>query len=209
MTESEERASREACAQIRNHLAQGAPWDACDTFRAAIAAHNPDTELLFCGALAHARAGAIHEAHALLDRAQAAPGSRPALMVEILSLRGRLSKDRLHLHPDASDASAIAERARGEYLAAYALQKDAYPGINAATLSMLLGDQAEAQRLAREIADNLESRSSPFSSWDQATLGEANLLLGRLEESRERYATAFGLSSGDAGAVATMRRQVR
>lgn len=208
MTEPEERAARDACAQIRHHLAQGAPWDACDAFRGEAAAHAADTELLFCGALAHARAGAIREAYGLLDRAQAAPGSTPALMVEILSLRGRLSKDRLHLHPDAPDAAAIAGRARDEYLAAYALQRDPYPGINAATLSMILGDRPEAQRLADEIANTLVSRIAS-SAWDQATLGEARLLLGQLDESRASYAAAFALAGDDAGAVATMRRQVR
>ena len=52
------RASGEACGRIRDALARGAPWDACDAFRAAIAALPSDPELLYCGALAHARAGA-------------------------------------------------------------------------------------------------------------------------------------------------------
>ena len=63
---------RDACARIRGHLAQGAPWAGCDAFRDAVAQHPDDAELLYCGALAHARAGATSEAHALLDRAQAA-----------------------------------------------------------------------------------------------------------------------------------------
>ena len=165
-------ASVEACARIRDHLAHGAPWDACDAFRSAIAAHPADPELLFCGALAHARAGATREAHALLDRAQARTPSR-WLTVEIVSLRGRLWKDRLHRHPDAPDAASIAQRARDEYLAAYALQKDPYPGINAATLSMILGDRADARRLATEIADGLAKQATMRTCWDYATAGEA------------------------------------
>jgi len=35
-----------------------------------------------------------------------------------------------------------------EYLAAYAIDHDPFPGINAATLSLLLGDRAAAERLA-------------------------------------------------------------
>ena len=196
-----------ACARIRDHLAHGAPWDACDAFRGASSANPADPELLYCGALAHARAGATHEALALLDRAQAQASPAPHLLVEILSLRGRLWKDRLHLHRDAADTASIARRARHEYLAAYALQKDSYPGINAATLSMILGDRAEARRLARDIAHTLAAQTSTRTSWDYATAGEAQLLLGQYDEARRSYAAAATHAAGDAGSVATMRRQ--
>ena len=200
-------ASVDACARIRDHLAHGAPWDACDAFRSAIAAHPADPELLFCGALAHARAGATREAHALLDRAQAQTPSR-WLTVEIVSLRGRLWKDRLHRHPDAPDAASIAQRARDEYLAAYALQKDPYPGINAATLSMILGDRADARRLATEIADGFANQATMRTCWDYATAGEAALLLAQVEPARQSYSAAAAHATADTGSIATMRRQV-
>ena len=60
---------REACERIRAHLQQGAPWIACDVFRDASARDPADAQLLYWGALAHARAGATQHAHALLDRA--------------------------------------------------------------------------------------------------------------------------------------------
>src|SRR5262249_6607549 len=85
-------ASDAAVARIRAQLDHGAPWDACETFREARAQYANDAEFLYWGALAHARAGAAHEAHALLDRAQAAGGAEERL-VDILSLRGRLWKD--------------------------------------------------------------------------------------------------------------------
>jgi hypothetical protein len=44
----------------------------------------------------------------------------------------------------------IAEHARNEYLSAWSLQHDPYPGINAATLS-LLGDHAAARDLAQAV----------------------------------------------------------
>jgi len=202
------RASGEACGRIRDALARGAPWDACDAFRAAIAALPSDPELLYCGALAHARAGANSEAHALLDRAQAGAPTSPHLLGEILSLRGRLWKDLLHRHPDGPDAATFAERARREYLAAYALQGDPYPGINAATMSMALGDRTEARRLAAEVAGKLAARTSARTCWDFATEGEAQILLGQIDAARERYAAASALVPGDAGSVSTMRRQV-
>jgi tetratricopeptide repeat protein/adenylate/guanylate cyclase family protein len=205
---ADESAPGAACERIREHLAHGAPWDACDAFRAAVATHPHDPELLFCGALAHARAGATHEAHALLDRAQAGEQPSAYLLGEILGLRGRLWKDHLHRHPDAPDAAAFALRARSEYLAAYALQGDPYPGINAATLSMLLEDRVEAKRLAAEVAGRLAAQTSRRTRWDYATEGEAHLLLGHFDLARERYAAAVALAPGDTGSVSSMRRQV-
>jgi class 3 adenylate cyclase len=199
--------SAQAVERIRRHLELGAPWDACDAFREVIGGNEKDVELLYWGALAHARSGATHEAHALLDRALAAspPSNR---LSDILSLRGRLSKDAYHRAPDSPGATVLAERARKEYLAAYAVERDTFPGINAATLALLLGDRADAQRLAREVEASLAAQKEPRNFWDIATAGEAKLLLGQIDRAREAYSAAYRAAEGDAGSVATMRRQV-
>jgi hypothetical protein len=198
----------EACDSIRGHLARGAPWDACDAFREAIANHPGDVDLLYWGALAHARAGAGNRAHALLDEAQGSQQSSSRL-ADVLSLRGRLWKDAFSRTSDRSAATAIAQRARDEYLGAYALARDPYPGVNAATLSMLLGDRDAARALANEIAGRLASESGSATCWDHATAGETALLLGAFDRARESYAAARALAANDAGTIATMRRQVR
>ena len=203
---------------IRRHLERGAPWDACDAFREQIATHPGDSGLLYWGALAHARAGAAHRAQALLDEAQALPQASSRL-ADILSLRGRLWKDALHRTlpgtassesgaPLHDEARAAAAHARDEYLAAYAIAQDPYPGINAATLSMLLGDRTRASSLAQEVAGRLAGQVTPRSCWDHATAGEAQLLLAEFDRALQSYAAAYALISGDAGTVATMRRQV-
>jgi hypothetical protein len=197
----------EACDSIRAHLARGAPWDACDTFREAIANHPGDPELLYWGALAHARSGAGSRAHSLLDEAQRSPQSSSRL-ADILSLRGRLWKDAFGRAPDQAAAIASARRARDEYLAAYALARDPYPGVNAATLSMLLGDRDAARALATEIAGRLAAQSQSATCWDHATAGEAALLLGEFDRARESYTAARALAGQDAGSIATMRRQI-
>ena len=196
----------EARERILKALERGAPWDACDAFREAIG-QSPDADLLWLGALAHARSGATHEAHALLDRAQAA-GPSPSRLGEIRSLRGRLWKDTYHRAPGRPEALALVERARDEYLAAYALDRDTFPGINAASLSWLLGDRAEARRLAQEVAVSLAAQPTARNFWDLATAGEAQLLLAQFERARESYASAYRAARGDAGSVATMRRQL-
>ncbi|HKE41682.1 MAG TPA: adenylate/guanylate cyclase domain-containing protein [Casimicrobiaceae bacterium] len=199
-------AAADACERIRRHLDQGAPWEGCDVFRDEIANHPGNAELLYWGALAHARAGAAQQAHALLDLAQ---GSRaPQRLADILSLRGRLWKDAYRRVPGGVVAKTMAERARKEYLAAYALQRDPYPGVNAATLSLLLGDVAGARKLAREVIARLAALTTPRTAWDHATAGEAHLLLGEVARARECYADAYREAGGNAGNVATMRRQV-
>ena len=148
-------------------------------------------------------------------RLDEAPAHAPSLLADILSLRGRLSKDALAraLQGAGTDETelrvrTLAASARDEYLAAYALARDPYPGINAATLSMFAGDPAQAGRLAQEIAAGLLARATPLDCWDHATMGEAALLLREPDRAVQSYAAARALCPGDAGNVATMRRQV-
>ncbi|HET8875796.1 MAG TPA: TRAFs-binding domain-containing protein [Casimicrobiaceae bacterium] len=192
---------------IRAHLDRGAPWEACDAFREAIAERPHDGELLYWGALAHARAGATQIAHALLDRAEA-ENAPVALASEIASLRGRLLKDAFHRAPERDGARQLAVRAREQYLKAYAIAHDPHPGINAAALAMLLGDREAARALAREIRAGLAGRSAS-SSWDVATEAEARLLLGEYDAAARSYAAACMLAGDNAGMIATMRRQLR
>ncbi|MEO8564932.1 MAG: TRAFs-binding domain-containing protein [Betaproteobacteria bacterium] len=165
--------------------------------------------LLYLGALAHARSGASKRAHALLDQAEAAAGNGQEHLADILSLRGRLWKDAYQRAPDKPEGRTMAERARQEYLAAYALEHDVYPGINAATLSLLLGDRPAALTLAQQIVARLTGLPSRRTLWDDATLGEAQLVLGQFDRAAQSYASAYAQSAGDAGSVATMRRQLQ
>jgi hypothetical protein len=116
-----------------------------------------------------------------------------------------LWKDAYQRAPDKPEATKMAEQARQEYLAAYGLQHDVYPGINAATLSLLLGDRAAAVMLAQEIVTRLGAQAGPRTFWDDATLGEAQLVVGHFERARQSYAAAYAQSAGVRGD--TMRRQ--
>ena len=99
-------------------------------------------------------------------------------------------------------------RAREQYLKAYGLTRDPYPGINAASLAMLLGDREVASALAQEIRSDLARRTAP-SPWDLATDAEALVLLGRFDAATRSYAMACTLAGDNAGMIATMRRQLR
>jgi class 3 adenylate cyclase len=197
----------EAVAQIRAHLDRGAPWDACDAFHDAVARGVADGELYYWGALALARAGATRTAQIVLDGAVFAPDSDRA--VDVASLRGRLWKDAYEHAADDASAHLFARRARDEYLRAYGINGDRYPAVNAATLSLLLGDVAEARRLASEIVEQQSPTAEARNAWHHATFGEAELLRGRVELSTQHYREAFRLCGESAGIVASMRRQLR
>ena len=144
----------------------------------------------------------------MLDRAQARASEGRGNLAEILCLRGRLFKDAFeHATGDAS-ADKLARRARDEYLRAYAIAGDAYPGVNAATLSMLLDERTETERLARQVVASIERKGAPLSTWDLATLGEALLLTGDFDGAAARYVAACRAAGESAGVVAAMRRQL-
>ena len=192
---------------IQAHLDRGAPWDACDAFRDAVAKDPGNARLLYWGALAHARAGALQTAHAVLDEAERCAGQLE-LRADIESLRGRLYKDAYHRAPGRDGAAVLLARARDQYRLAYARSSDSYPGINAASLSMLLGEREEAQRIAREVLVQVASPASSPTAWQCATRGEAELLLGRHEDAARSYAAAYSEAASNAGMVASMRRQL-
>lgn len=202
--------STDDCRAIEQQLARGAPWDACDRFREALGRHADDPLLHYWGAMAHARAGAPARARGLLDRAEVlnTRGDK-ALREQMLSLRGRLDKDRLVPGGDPARTLHWAARALAHYQAAFALRGDPYPGINAASMAWLAGDEASARALARAVATRLASAAGPHDLWHHATAGEAALLLGDEDAAIAGYDAAWRAAAGDDGSVARMRAQLQ
>lgn len=198
----------ELCATLSRHLAVGAPWDACDLFRAQQAQHGGDAAVLYWGAMAHVRAGSTRLAHELLDRAQAAARSDDLPLQEnILSLRGRLWKDRVE--DGGAEAKAFAAQAFANYHAAFSLRRDTFPGINAASMALLMGDALRSRQLAHVLTLQLGKQAAPHDVWYHATLGEAALLQGHGDAARQAYSAALAAAPQDVGSVASMRRQLR
>ncbi len=198
-----------ALDRIRSLLRSGAPWAASDAYRAAIVDSADDAELIYWGALACARCGSTREARGLLDRIRDDPSAPPAIRRESLCLSGRLWKDRIdRTGVDGPAGDDATRRARDDYLAAYAVDGAAYPAANAASLSMLLGDSSSATSLASETVARLASHDEPPSAWDDATKGEALLLLDDVDGARRCYERARDAAQDDLGAIATMRRQL-
>ena len=102
-----------------------------------------------------------------------------------LTVKGRLLKDRA-LRASGAARRAFYLQSAEAYRQAAALQPGTYPLINAATLSLLSGDPAQARELAGEvlarIAREPDEPETPY--WRAATEAEALLILGRADEAR-------------------------
>ena len=105
-------------------------------------------------------------------------------------------------------APAYLPKARETYRRAFDLSNDPYPGINAATLALLSGDDADAAVTADKVRKLLENKTT-LTHWDMATLAEASLIAKRFEMAREWYAKACGAAAALHRDRASMRWQVR
>ncbi len=195
---------------IRDALTAGLNAQALDVARSALdsAAGDDVPETLYLAALASARMGSIDEAEKWLTQIERQSLRSKALLAEVLSLEGRVAKERYVALRDRTSAAAKqwAWMAIDHYSRAFALGGEAYPAVNAATMAHLAGDEALAQTLARQA---LSAAPSPEDHWDHASVGEALLLLGHGDEARDHYREAYRLASNRFGDVASMRHQLQ
>lgn len=106
---------------------------------------------------------------------------------DVLGLMGRTFKE-TWLRTGSTDALTAAIAAYRK--AAEAMPTDAFPAINAASLSLLDGNGALARELAERTVELCQKgqKSKGDDRWREATLGEAYLCLGDFVKAREHYA---------------------
>lgn len=135
-----------------------------------------------------ARAGDTLRAWRMFETA----GWRNSDLPEVLSLKGRLLKDRA-LRTTGDERKALLDEARRAYLQSAGDRQATYPVINAATIALLAEDEATAQELARSVLAMLDSGAHEPETryWLGATAAEAHLLLGNAQASRADLAGAM------------------
>jgi tetratricopeptide (TPR) repeat protein len=107
-----------------------------------------------------------------------------------------------------SKAMADLQRAHEIYLAAFQATGDFYPGINAASTSLGLGQIDASRNIARQVLHALDAVPLLVRDvWFHATEGEAHLLLGDLPLARTCYQRAVGLCKYATETIDTMRSQ--
>lgn len=206
----------EAETAVRRMLDQGQTFLAHDLTQKALRRFPDSVRLRQAVALALLRAGALAEAQVALEDLYPAPLRADAVPLrggaeadeETLGLIARVYKDLWRRSGRPEDV----RRARDAYTRGFEASRGVWTGINAATLSWIIGDRAQAAQVAGRVLDATEGAAPDAEAdcyWHWATRGEALLLLGRETEAVAAYAVAASLAGRRYGAVAASRQQLQ
>jgi len=188
-------------------LGLGEPMIAYDVIATGLNNWPNDLRLNQLMALALARSGATSRANDLLLQLVTSGQTD----TETISLLARTHKD---LSIEATELAAKnyqLHQAAARYEQAYQLSGSYYPGINAATMAMLLGEETKAQEIATKVRSQCLQKltTSQNDYWLLATLGEAALILRAWTEAEEWYAKAVKMAQGRFGDISSTRKNAK
>jgi hypothetical protein len=101
------------------------------------------------------------------------------------------------------------ERSRDAYSTAFDKTGDSYPGINAASIQLRLGQTSEAQSIASRVLEAVDKRQESADQWTLATRAEALLILGKVDDAAKEYRRAVSHDIDLVQDFAVMRRSAR
>ncbi|MCK5093150.1 MAG: DUF4071 domain-containing protein, partial [Spirochaetes bacterium] len=122
---------------------------------------------------------------------------------ETAGILGRVYKDVLKKSGDIK----YAYLSRDTYLRSFESLKEYYLGINAATMSYILGEKKKAEKIARQTIDIID-RQKEKDYWCLASLGEAYLILNDLSASTQFYKKAREEAHGNYGDLNSTYQQI-
>jgi class 3 adenylate cyclase/tetratricopeptide (TPR) repeat protein len=188
-------------AFVKRALSAGEFLTGYDAAKATVENHPEDDWLQQRMALALAQMGSSRRAQEILNALIAKdPANR-----ETLSILGRTYKDRWCLEPEKED---YLRQAFDCYNRAFEVPPpDSYPGINAATIAVLLKETDKAGRIAKTVLEICEQQ--PDDYWKHATVAEALVVLGDAEGAKHAYRAAVAAESDNLRAFSSTRKQAR
>ncbi|MEE8269183.1 MAG: TRAFs-binding domain-containing protein, partial [Nitrospinaceae bacterium] len=194
--------------QARELLKKGDFVGVYDVAYKALEDHkSADPTLAHLAVLSLARSGATTQAEHLYRKVK---GILPPTE-DNLSLEARLYKDQFLKAKDPGIKTSLGKKARDLYLEAYRINNNYYPAINAATLSLIIGDKSACHRLAKEVLKLCDQSSSTHGDEDyylDVTRAEANLLLGKDDEIAPVLSHAYMDRYHDYGQLSTTWKQL-
>jgi len=195
----------------RQLLELGEPLLAYDVLSEGLKKWPEDIRLRQLLALSLARGGGTQHANDLLVELNREGHSDE----ETLAMLARTQKDLAIQAGDTAERHRRLALACEAYEQAYRLSGGYWAGINAATLSLLLGNRDYAVALASQVRDRCLERprgaekEEPDRYWPLATLGEAALILGRWSEAEDWYSRAAAMAHGRFADLSSTRRNAR
>jgi len=199
----------DASAKAGDHLG------ACDYALLGLEQHPSARELQYRAILGLSRAGAKKRARQLWEKCELVPkleidASREGLEENIAALGARLDREAALTIAPGEQRSSMLKVAATRYEVIYRRTQGTFPGINAAVLYELSGDESRAKEIAARIVEQCE-RAAPGTAEGAfqvaADLAAANLLLNRLDAGEAAIADAAKLAS-NASSVASTRKQL-
>lgn len=189
-------------------LAQGEPLLAHDVIREGLGHWPNDVRLRQLQGLALARSGATERANAVLQKLHAEGQTDE----ETLGMLGRTFKDLAAAAPKSDQRIQSLRQAAEIYDEAYRASGGYWSGINAATMSLLIGEKDRAREIANRVREQCrkeDRESGPDFYWRYAVLGEAALICRDLGQAGEWYARAASEGKNRFGHINSSRRNAR
>jgi class 3 adenylate cyclase/tetratricopeptide (TPR) repeat protein len=188
-------------------LAQGEPLLAYDIVSEALAKWPHEVRFRQLQGLALARSGATERANAALEKLR----QEGQTDEETLGMLARTYKDLAARATSAEERQNFLRRAAEIYTQAYESSRGNWSGINAATMSLLVGQTEHAVQLAKQVQRQCREALSGETDqyWLRAALGEAALILREWAEAEKWYERAAEQSRRRFGDLASTRRNAR
>ena len=188
--------------QFQRALQRGDMFTLFERTREAIRLYPDDPDARFYQTLAMARLGEPHAAMRLYERYRVEEiGTEDAV-----ALKGRLLKD-LAVRAEGDRQVELFRQSSEAYRQAHQLSDGYYSGINAATTSLLAGDEQAARELAAAIGQRPDV-AQPQNYFAAASGAEAMLVGGDVEQATALFAAARNRADASPGNVASTARQV-
>lgn len=192
-------------------VSAGLPQLAERVARAGLELEPGSTSLQYLMALSLARTGARARAAQFATTLLKSLEPGEALFVEANALRGRLFKDQALRTETGAQRDQWFRLGAEAYGEAARSKTSHFATINAASMRLMCGDVAEAQRLARD-ADRMARAEVDLGThdyWTVATMGEAAIILEHASAAADYYAEALRRAHDRRGDVASMHRQLK
>lgn len=186
-------------------LAHGEPLLAYDVIREGLGIWANDVRLRQLGGLALARSGATERANTVLEKLR----SDGETDEETLGMLGRTFKDLAGSAATDNEREKFLKRSAEAYSEAYQITGGYWTGINAATMSLLTGEEDRGCDLARRVREQCLKKTQDGngdSYWELAALGEAALICRDWSQAEEWYARAAEIGKNRFGDIQSSRR---